>query len=185
MKKITIRNIILTSIFSASFILVGTSFSAPFLGASNPPQPQQVKAVKHKAKKTTIAKQQQQTKIPATAATIAPISQSKIIQDFNSDNLGVQFRYDGGKLIGIRLMNNGSTDMMVSALNTHYILGPNDYVVLNPPNLTSLQIFHSPYLEPLTTTEMMFPGRWSKQEVYLIPKNISDKIVATSGVVHK
>lgn len=160
MKKIN-KNIISTMVFAISCLAFSASIAVT--NASTP-------SAKSSAKVETTP----------TAAS-ANLSQSKITQDFQNDDLSVQFRYVDGKIIGLRLKNTGTQDMKVTISNTNYILGPNDSVVINPPNVTSMHIFHGPASTPVSSIEEIFPNRFSKHEIYIIPKDISDQLVNKSG----
>jgi len=112
--------------------------------------------------------------IPVAPA--ATSTQTRIVQNFQNGELSVQFRYENGKLIGLRFLNVGKSPMQVMLLNETYVLGPNDYMVLNPPSVENLHIFHAPYLTPFTTVDFLLPNRFNKYELYVLPKNLDSTV---------
>lgn len=103
---------------------------------------------------------------------VATSTQTRIVQNFQNGELSVQFRYEDGKLIGLRLLNVGKSPMQIMLLNETYVLGSNDYIALNPPKIENLHIFHAPYLTPLSTVDFLLPNRFSKYELYVLPTNL-------------
>lgn len=162
MKKINTLTVICAAVIASTYIAANTSFAA----------------VTSPAAATTSSTSTTSTTTTPTATTstapTATITETRFVQNFQNDELSVQFRYDDGKLMGLRFLNTGKYPVQVKLLNETYILGPNDYVVLNPPNTENLRIYHAPYLTPLSTVEFLLPNRFGKDELYGMPINIDN-----------
>ena len=96
---------------------------------------------------------------------LASSKSDKFIQNFKNNNLSVQFRYSGGKLVSMRLMNTGKDVIKVHVFQAMYVLGPDDYVVLNPANKASVHLYHGPLHSNLhTAVTQVLPHRFTKEK---------------------
>lgn len=100
------------------------------------------------------------------------VKQQLHVQDFTHSSLNVQFRYVNGQLNSIRVLNIASNPVKVSMLESEYVLGPKDYVVVQAPKLKYIKIKEEPYLDTISTVaEKTLPGRFQEEHLYRLPKS--------------
>lgn len=102
------------------------------------------------------------------------------VQEFDTDVLNVQFRYKDGKLFAMRLLNKSKIDVQINILHEDYLLGPNDYVIIDPPKLKHLVIHHYPATAYRSSTDRLLSTRFGKHHIFGLPENMKDNITTKS-----
>lgn len=98
------------------------------------------------------------------------------IQDFKKGDLSIQFRYVNKRLEHMRLMNTGKESMEVNVLNEHYILGPGDSLLLDPPSVKYLKIHHRPHSIHDSTVSKMMKDRFGTHTRFTLPENSNGNV---------
>lgn len=122
------------------------------------------------------------TKKAESTGTLISTKHDKVVQNFKNDKLDVQFRYIKGKLSSVKLLNTSKIPLQVNILHEDYLLGPNDYVVIDPPNIKHLIVHHYPVKIAKTTVGRMLPSRFGKHKIYNLPNKLHDS--STTKSVH-
>ncbi len=108
----------------------------------------------------------------------------RMVQEFKQEKLNVQFRYVKGKLAGIRLLNTSKAPLEVNLQGHNYLLGANDYVVVNPPSVETINISHKPAAFK-TTIGHLLPNRFNQHHFYqLSAKNTDNRVTQSESSEH-
>lgn len=91
------------------------------------------------------------------------------VQDFQEGELGVQFRYVNGLLNYIRFQNSGSYPIEIHIFGNNYVLGQNDFVVINPPKVRYVIFTHELFPVVRSWVNNVFPGRYAHEHIYRLP----------------
>jgi hypothetical protein len=99
------------------------------------------------------------------------------VQNFDLGVMHIQYRYIDGKLTYVRFLNLSKHPMRLSLLMSTYVLGPNDNLDINPPNIDHIYYFIEPFVGvPRTFADNVFRDRFAKEYLFRLPKTVDDRV---------
>ncbi len=166
----------LSTIFAALLMLTQLSFAATTDQKANPETGPSAKPNAATPAPAPTPKAPAATPAPtAGAAAEKPLVSDNLplhVQYFKKGDLSIQLRYDAdNKLVGISFKNTGKKAMDIRVLSRKYVLGANDEVVIDPPNIDYVRIVHQQHINTdlNTIAESILKQRFGSSTLLKMP----------------
>jgi hypothetical protein len=142
----------------SSTLLIALTITSPILAAKHTKSPAEAQTEAQQAAKST-----------------SPLQ----VQNYKGKGLDIEFRYVKGKLKNMRVMNTTKYTIKVDILDNRYILGPGDYVVIDPPSVDLIQVRQSKLFGDATAVDNLFPERFTYYITFKLPAHHEKKITTS------
>lgn len=98
------------------------------------------------------------------------------IQYFKKYPVDIQFRYVNLKLTYLRFQNVSNIPVVVHIFRDYYILGPQDFAIIDPPRTNYLYYTVGPYEPFASPVNNIFSDRFNKLEIYRLPPSTDNAV---------